>query len=841
MGKRSVYGRARGFFSRMLAESNFRRNPRRRRFGDPLTRSLLMEPLEQRHLLNGAARDLSLNGSGEFTAAIGTSDVGEYAAVQAGAYAPPVQWLGAVDFLALPSVDLSGGESWYGLETAHGAILTLEALAADVAIGLYDADFNELKLSEAAGAGQRIDWPAMAGLTFYFRLSGTATVVDVRIANLVQHDGAAVVVYGTAGDDAFAFDASAAVRQVTINGAVYGFNGALATAFSFDGAAGDDTVRLRGSQGNNTYTAWPGSAEMTGDGVSLTVRADRIYVRGGGGVDTATIWDSLGDDLFEFFPVWARVTGTGFFHHLQGFTTMIGKAELGVDGTDEVRFRGSPQNDWLKSTTITTRMLTLGAWRHANGFDTISAYGRGGVDKAVLEDTPGDDTLRISPAQTAAKASLLLATPEYTVTGYDFSQVDATRVRRVGRDGTDIGGNDKATLEGSPLDDTLIGDPAEVRICRTGVVDVPGYSWQPGDYLHKITGFPEVLTYSTGDGHDRAVFRDFAGPADTAQHDDTFTASGIVGELTGPGYRLWARYFDEVRAEAGLGRDVASLSGTAGVDQFNGTAAEVCLSGLNAKGAFANYANGFDEIHAFGAAGQDKADLANAVVDRATYGPPPGVPPEELPQILWLEQFEKIDAQDGPIPATDRLFAYWGAPTIASVSDSPDPVVRGNVLTLTANGVSDDHGVASVSFYRDVNGNNVGDPGELLGTDTSAAGGWVWSGAATWAPGTSTYLAQATDDGYPASVLTSPWVSTTGTVLGPNQPPAIASLSDSPDPVVQGNVLTLTANGVSDDHGVASVSFYRDANGNNIGDPGELLGTDTSAAGGWVWSGAATW
>ena len=61
--------------------------------------------------------------------------------------------------------------------------------------------------------------------------------------------------------------------------------------------------------------------------------------------------------------------------------------------------------------------------------------------------------------------------------------------------------------------------------------------------------------------------------------------------------------------------------------------------------------------------------------------------------------------------------------------------------------MADDHGVASVSFYLDSNHNGVGDPTELLGTSTS---GWTWTGAVTWGTGIQTYLAIATDDGYPA-------------------------------------------------------------------------------------------
>ena len=73
-------------------------------------------------------------------------------------------------------------------------------------------------------------------------------------------------------------------------------------------------------------------------------------------------------------------------------------------------------------------------------------------------------------------------------------------------------------------------------------------------------------------------------------------------------------------------------------------------------------------------------------------------------------------------------------------------------------------------------------------------------------------------------------------------PPTITSLSDSPDPVTQGNTLTLTANGVADSDGtVTRVEFYRDINNNSVLDVGtdQLLGEDTNATGGWTWSGSS--
>ena len=167
-------------------------------------------------------------------------------------------------------------------------------------------------------------------------------------------------------------------------------------------------------------------------------------------------------------------------------------------------------------------------------------------------------------------------------------------------------------------------------------------------------------------------------------------------------------------------------------------------------------------------------------------------------------------------------------PTITSLSDSPDPVTQSNTLTLTANGVADSDGtVTRVEFYRDINNNSVLDVGtdQLLGEDTSASGGWTWSGSSGVLPlGTNRYFARAQDNvGAYSNTVT-----TTGVVQAP---PTITSLSDSPDPVTQGNTLTLTANGVADSDGtVTRVEFYRDVNNNSVLEVGtdQLLGQDTA-------------
>lgn len=111
-------------------------------------------------------------------------------------------------------------------------------------------------------------------------------------------------------------------------------------------------------------------------------------------------------------------------------------------------------------------------------------------------------------------------------------------------------------------------------------------------------------------------------------------------------------------------------------------------------------------------------------------------------------------------------------PAISSLS-IPGTVHVGDNFTLTAIGAADDHGVASVSFYRDINGNGLPEPNELLGTDTNGADGWSCTVPANWTPGQWRFLAIATDDGFPAGgAKSSQVVSAIATVLS-TAPPQI--------------------------------------------------------------------
>ncbi|MCP3903370.1 MAG: hypothetical protein GY715_07015, partial [Planctomycetes bacterium] len=109
------------------------------------------------------------------------------------------------------------------------------------------------------------------------------------------------------------------------------------------------------------------------------------------------------------------------------------------------------------------------------------------------------------------------------------------------------------------------------------------------------------------------------------------------------------------------------------------------------------------------------------------------------------------------------------APGIDSLGAAPDPLPAGQTLTLTANGVTDTNDdVAIVRFYRDLDDDGELDGSDtLLGSDSSATGGWTWAGATDGFPaGPMRFFAQAED----GAALTSTAVAAIVTVQIPLPP-----------------------------------------------------------------------
>ena len=169
-------------------------------------------------------------------------------------------------------------------------------------------------------------------------------------------------------------------------------------------------------------------------------------------------------------------------------------------------------------------------------------------------------------------------------------------------------------------------------------------------------------------------------------------------------------------------------------------------------------------------------------------------------------------------------------PVISNLSDSPDPVVRPNNLTLTATASDPDGTLQGVEFFVDKNDNGTIEQQEdaFLGSDSEGEDGWNWSGSTDgWPVGTHTYLARALDN----AGFWSNTASTEGTVE--NAAPTVTSFSGNPDPVHIGEELTLTTEASDPDGDVRSVAFFYDQNGDGAAQSNELLNIDSDGSDGW--------
>ncbi len=191
---------------------------------------------------------------------------------------------------------------------------------------------------------------------------------------------------------------------------------------------------------------------------------------------------------------------------------------------------------------------------HAIGFAAVHAYStQGGDDSARLYDSAGDDLFTAYPT-----SGLLTGAPDnptkYSIqaSGFRYLQAFATG-----------GGNDEASLSGSPGDDTLAAYPTYTSLSNT----TPGQAF----YI-RANYFGQVTATATAGGSDIARFYDSPG-------DDVFTfhaAPGNVANVTdaqmsGSGYLNRAVGFRYVYAYATTGNDEADLYDSAGNDNFYGS------------------------------------------------------------------------------------------------------------------------------------------------------------------------------------------------------------------------------------------------------------------------------
>ncbi len=154
---------------------------------------------------------------------------------------------------------------------------------------------------------------------------------------------------------------------------------------SYNGGGGADRVYLYDSDGDDTLTARPRSAELVGVGYKFSVaEIDRIFIHAtGAGQDFAYLYDSSGDDRLSVRPQFSSMTGSGFFNYVRGFERVYAYANAG--GMDQADLYDSAGNDRFTTSGASASIVGPGFSSFTRSFEQVNAFAdSGGADLATL-------------------------------------------------------------------------------------------------------------------------------------------------------------------------------------------------------------------------------------------------------------------------------------------------------------------------------------------------------------------------------------------------------------------------------------------------------------------------
>ncbi|MGB9688128.1 hypothetical protein [Thermogutta sp.] len=230
----------------------------------------------------------------------------------------------------------------------------------------------------------------------------------------------------------------------------------IATSFeqvqgSFSGS-GQDEAYLFGSSGDDTLTAEPFKATLqAGDLRAVINGASQIVAASMGGQDSATLLDSTGDDTVVARPRDVSLTGTGYLVRVLGYKNVVAEAARG--GTDVAHLYDSAGDDLFIGRPGEAVFQGPGFSNTVRAFDYVHAYSIvGGRDVAQLYGSSGDDEFVSWPDWAR------LSGPGYFIRVKMFEEVTVDS----------DGGNDTAVVNDSPGPDSLVATGTEFRLSGNG-------------------------------------------------------------------------------------------------------------------------------------------------------------------------------------------------------------------------------------------------------------------------------------------------------------------------------------------------------------------------------------
>jgi len=280
-------------------------------------------------------------------------------------------------------------------------------------------------LRDSAAADMFTAYPTWASLTGA-GINTTVMGFDQVYAFAINGGIDSAVFVDSAGNDQFA----ASPVVATMSGTFLNQTNNFENNYAFR-TGGNDSVVLVGGAGDDVFFGLTSFTAMTVPGVYVNQAigfTSTSASAGAGANNQALLYDSAGDDTFTASPTTAVMSGSGVTNLADAFDFVFA---IGSTGNDTASLTDSAGNDSFVGSASDSYLQSAGVFfNRVFNFDSVTATASTGNDIATFFDSPGDDSI------TAAgnSAILVTGTPMATITATGFDGVLA--IKAAG--GTDV-------------------------------------------------------------------------------------------------------------------------------------------------------------------------------------------------------------------------------------------------------------------------------------------------------------------------------------------------------------------------------------------------------------------
>ncbi|MCE9557096.1 MAG: hypothetical protein K8T91_27430 [Planctomycetes bacterium] len=388
--------------------------------------------------------------------------------------------IGNDTFAARPTYAYLSGTGFYNYAESFDKVYAYATAggAADQAY-LYDSAGNDTFTAKPTLA-------TLSGTGFYNYVGSFDKVYAYATAGDAGGAGDQAYLYDSAGNDTL----SAKPTLATLSGTgFYNYAGSFDKVYAYatagDAGGAGDQANLYDSAGNDTLNAKPTLATLSGTGFyNYAGSFDKVYAyaTAGGTADLAYLYDSAGNDTFTARPTFATLSGTGFYNYASTFDKVYAYATAGdAGGTgDQAHLYDSAGNDTFAARPTYAYLTGTGFYNYASAFDRVYAYATAGGtgDEAHLYDSAGNDTFAARPTYAYLSGA-----------GYYNYASNFDRVNAYATAGNAGGTGDQAYLYDSAGADTYYGRSNYGRLTGTG-------------FYNYVAGFQRVSALATAGGTD---------------------------------------------------------------------------------------------------------------------------------------------------------------------------------------------------------------------------------------------------------------------------------------------------------------------------------------------------